>query len=325
MDPDEGLFEHEFQQNADLELQMFLQQMQEQQQQQRPPQAPQMQQAMPQQMQGGLGQAMPPQRPQMQQQRPPQMQQQMIAANTVPYQVARGDSFTKIARDNGIDVQTLIRINPEIKNPDRIFPGQEIRLPIPREIMNMEQRIQKQGSQITNDDIRNQVFGQEHPSQMMQRFGGMPEADPSRYSHQAFEPDGDEMLRQGLMGMGAGMLPLAAMAGPAGAASGLGALARAAPSMVSPAGRVAMPTSKGAVNWAGAKPAMGNVRPLEGGLGAMRATARGMMNQQAQRPNIGPRGMSGVPFNAGRPMMPQNPRMPPQGGPSLEDLLASMR
>jgi hypothetical protein len=62
--------------------------------------------------------------------------------------------------------------------------------------------------------------------------------------------------------------------------------------------------SKGAVNWPGAKPAFNNVRPLEGGLGAMRATARGMMNQQAQRPS--PRGLSGVPYNASRPMFKPN-------------------
>jgi LysM repeat protein len=308
MNPDEGLLELENEQGAELELQQFLQQMQAQ---QRPPQpSPQMQPPQAQ-MQGGLGQMRPPQtRPQQMrppQARPPQMQQQMIAANTVPYQVVRGDSFTKIARDNGVDVQTLIRINPGIKNPDRIFPGQEIRLPIPREIMNMEQRVP-----------------QEHPSQMMQRFGATPEADPSRYSHQAFEPDGQEMLRQALMGMGAAALPMAAAAGPAGAASGLGALARAMPNMLNPAGRVAMPASKGAVNWPGATPAMGNVRPLEGGLGAMRATARGMMNQQAQRANIGPRGMSGVPFNSARPILPQGAQ-PPAGGLTLEQLLASMR
>jgi len=168
---------------------------------------------------------------------------------------------------------------------------------------------------------------QEYPSQMMQRFGATPEADPSRYSHQAFEPDGGEMLRQGLMGMGAAALPMAAAAGPAGpagAASGLGILARAMPNMLSPAGRVSMPASKGAVNWPGATPAMSNVRPLEGGLGAMRSTARGMMNQQAQRANIGPRGMSGVPFNSARPMMPQGAQSP-AGGLTLEQLLASMR
>jgi LysM repeat protein len=233
--------------------------------------------------------------------------QQALKMNTVPYQVVRGDSLTKIARENNVDVQTLIRINPEIKNPDRIFPGQEIRLPIPREIMDMEQR--------TANEI---------PSQMMQRFGATPEADPSRYSHQAFEPDGEEMLRQGLMGAGAAALPMAAAAGPLAGGAMLGGLSRAMPNMLNPAGRVAMPASKGAVNWPGAKPAMGNVRPLEGGLGAMQATARGMMNQQAQRPNIGPRGMSGVPFNSARPMMPQGAQ-PPAGGLTLEQLLASVR
>jgi len=303
MDPDEGLTELENQQGVDLELQQFLQQMQAQ---QRPPQVT------PQQMQGGLGQVtqrqqmIPPQTRQRQQPNPQQMQQQMLKMNTVPYEVRRGDSFTKIARENNIDVQTLIKLNPEIKNPDRIFPGQEVRLPMPREIMNMDQRT-----------------SQEIPSQMMQRFGA-PEADPSRYSHQAFEPNGEEMLRQGLMGMGAGLLPMAAAAGPAAGGAMLGGLTRAMPNMLNPAGRVAMPTSKGVVNWAGARPAMGNVRPLEGGLGAMQATARGMMNQQAQRPNIGPRGMSGIPFNAGRPMMPQGAQ-PPVGGLTLEQLLASTR
>lgn len=228
-----------------------------------------------------------------QQGQPQQDPQQMLKMNTVPYEVRRGDNLTKIARDNDTDVQTLIRINPEIKNPDRIFPGQEIRLPIPREIMNMQQRV------------------------------GVSEPDPSRYSHPAFNPDEDEIMRQGLMGVGAGALPLAAMVAPSGVPSALGALARGAPNMLNRAGAVEWPMSKGAAHFPGAAKTFSNVRPLEGGLGASRAATQAMLGRRAQLPNIGPRGMSRVPFNSTRPMNLDGPPSP--GGLTLEQILASMR
>lgn len=51
-------------------------------------------------------------------------------ANTKPqtYIVKKGDTLSKIAKANGITLATLLRLNPQIKNKDKIFVGQEIRL-----------------------------------------------------------------------------------------------------------------------------------------------------------------------------------------------------
>lgn len=52
---------------------------------------------------------------------------------TVSYTVKPGDSLSKIAVKYGRpagDWKKIYSVNPEIKNPNRIFPGQEIRLPI---------------------------------------------------------------------------------------------------------------------------------------------------------------------------------------------------
>ncbi len=43
------------------------------------------------------------------------------------YMVRRGDSLHKIARKTGTSTERLIRLNPQISNPNRIYPGQMIR------------------------------------------------------------------------------------------------------------------------------------------------------------------------------------------------------
>jgi LysM repeat protein len=45
------------------------------------------------------------------------------------YVVQRGDYLSLIARRFGTTVAELLRLNPEITNPSRIYPGQVIRLP----------------------------------------------------------------------------------------------------------------------------------------------------------------------------------------------------
>jgi len=45
------------------------------------------------------------------------------------YIVRRGDTLTKIARDHGVSLRDLLRANPHIQDPNRILPGQEIRIP----------------------------------------------------------------------------------------------------------------------------------------------------------------------------------------------------
>lgn len=43
--------------------------------------------------------------------------------------VQRGDTLSHIARDNGVSLRQLIEANPQIRNPDRIYPGQQVNIP----------------------------------------------------------------------------------------------------------------------------------------------------------------------------------------------------
>lgn len=43
--------------------------------------------------------------------------------------VAKGDSLSSIAKNAGVSLDDLLRVNPQIKNPDLIHPGQAIHLP----------------------------------------------------------------------------------------------------------------------------------------------------------------------------------------------------
>ena len=45
------------------------------------------------------------------------------------YMVQEGDNLTKIAQDNNISLPELERINPQIKTPDLIYPGDVVNLP----------------------------------------------------------------------------------------------------------------------------------------------------------------------------------------------------
>lgn len=48
------------------------------------------------------------------------------------YRVVRGDTMFEIARRYGMSLESLIRANPQIPNPNMIFPGQEICIPMPQ-------------------------------------------------------------------------------------------------------------------------------------------------------------------------------------------------
>ena len=47
------------------------------------------------------------------------------------YRVVRGDSLYEIARRFGVTLDALIRANPQISDPNLIYPGQEICVPVP--------------------------------------------------------------------------------------------------------------------------------------------------------------------------------------------------
>lgn len=51
-----------------------------------------------------------------------------VKPQEVFYTVKGGDTLTKIAKSNGITLATLLRLNPQIKNPNVIYKGQQIRI-----------------------------------------------------------------------------------------------------------------------------------------------------------------------------------------------------
>ena len=44
------------------------------------------------------------------------------------YTVVRGDTMWGIARRYGVSLTDLIALNPQIKNPNLIYPGQKVRV-----------------------------------------------------------------------------------------------------------------------------------------------------------------------------------------------------
>lgn len=46
-----------------------------------------------------------------------------------PYTVEHGDTLGRIAREHGVDLQGLIAANPQIANPNRIYPGDQLTIP----------------------------------------------------------------------------------------------------------------------------------------------------------------------------------------------------
>ena len=44
------------------------------------------------------------------------------------HQVAKGESLWRIAREYGVDLTAVIALNPQIKNPNLIHPGERVRV-----------------------------------------------------------------------------------------------------------------------------------------------------------------------------------------------------
>lgn len=47
------------------------------------------------------------------------------------YMLAKGDTLWMIARRFGVSLEELIKANPQIKDPNKIFPGEEVNIPLP--------------------------------------------------------------------------------------------------------------------------------------------------------------------------------------------------
>jgi len=195
---------------------------------------------------------------------------------SIPYEVRKGDTIAAIARKNNTTVEAVKKFNPEIKNINRIFPGQEIRIPMSggfSDFMSPEE-----GPSLLAQKIQSGL-GQPAPTALGALTGDINFDNPA--NQRSIQPSFDAM--QNFAGaVGAGMAPSAGM-------GALGGLARMMPRPLPPAGRVAMPMSKGAVDWPGAAKTFSNVRPLNIPVGAERAmgvSARRALEQARENPTL---------------------------------------
>ena len=63
--------------------------------------------------------------------------------NSDTYKVKKGDNLTKIAHKYGTTVDALVTANPQIKDPDLIYPGQILKIVKPQKTLVKNYRIQK--------------------------------------------------------------------------------------------------------------------------------------------------------------------------------------
>lgn len=65
-----------------------------------------------------------------------------VSAASATYKVIRGDTLWKISQRNEIGLDEIISANPQIKNPDLIYPNQIINVPLPdSNISSYEQQV----------------------------------------------------------------------------------------------------------------------------------------------------------------------------------------
>lgn len=163
------------------------------------------------------------------------------------YTVRQGDTLWDIAEKYGVPVREIVRLNPNIKNPNLIKEGEDIDVP---------------GSSIgTSDSSDRDYIGNKLD------LISSPSAEED-----AIEGSYPETMLPGLGQLG----KLAA----SGAANGVAGLARAAPAALPRAGMAGNNMVKGAVNWPGAKPSMSNVAPT-GNPGMVKAM---LAKMQGRRP-----------------------------------------
>ncbi len=86
-----------------------------------------------------------------------------LCSNTT---VQSGDTLSQIAIDNGFDLQEIINMNPQIDNPDLIYPGQTVNLKYPQQdswdMMTAWGKNYQEGQNIQEstflDNLENSVF-----------------------------------------------------------------------------------------------------------------------------------------------------------------------
>jgi murein DD-endopeptidase MepM/ murein hydrolase activator NlpD len=80
------------------------------------------------------------------------------------YTVQPGDWLYKIARSHGISAEVLISMNPQLSDPNKIFPGQIINFPCPENSVPAAKAAQFQVSKEEASTLATQqIFGIKNP------------------------------------------------------------------------------------------------------------------------------------------------------------------
>ena len=156
------------------------------------------------------------------------------------YTAVEGDNLWDIAQRNGVSLREIVRLNPQIKNPNMIKPGDDISIPKKPISRNSERP----------------------------RLSEMPSIPSAQ--EDSIEGAYPEMMAPGMGQLG----KLAAM----GVTKGIGALAGAAPMPLS-AGRFGNNMVRGAVPHANALPSEANIAPM-GNPGMVKAMLAKMQGQR---------------------------------------------
>jgi spore coat assembly protein SafA len=64
-----------------------------------------------------------------------------MQVDTFDYSVNYGDSIWKICIKHEVGVSDLLSVNPQVSNPDLIYPGQILKVPNLSEIKNLENEV----------------------------------------------------------------------------------------------------------------------------------------------------------------------------------------
>jgi uncharacterized YkwD family protein/spore coat assembly protein SafA len=66
-----------------------------------------------------------------------------VFAQSTTYTVVRGDTMWKIAVKHQIGVSEIIAANPQVKNPNLIYPGQKLTIPTIDDVKSLEDQVLK--------------------------------------------------------------------------------------------------------------------------------------------------------------------------------------
>jgi len=116
--------------------------------------------------------------------------------STTRYEIQSGDTLSQIAERHGTSVANLMRLNPKIKNPNKIFAGQKIEVPGKTTTQTVEQKAQRERKanlKAWKKKEKNQErTDKEEVSEALKKIGIALSTDPVEKETKAKKGDGEE-------------------------------------------------------------------------------------------------------------------------------------